>query len=188
LFQNKTAAVILAVLTFVIASLILLSIISYIFGYSLSSLPKHQLYVFFVILLAAVLASVVYGRGSKERASRVAQILNESLGVELEENDVWKLLRAIEQLPTGVINKYISLNINAASEFEDEIKEYKGQLSDDDLQKISKIIQMPVGELQDLLNQLYLETNLEQLKVLADPNAEPFLELNLQKLKEILFR
>ncbi len=187
LIKNKTIAVISAVLTFILGSVLLVSIIFYLFGYPLSSIPEHQLYVFFAILASAALASFVYGRGSKERASNAAKFLNESLGLELKEKDIWKVLRTVEQLPPPVINKYVSMNINVVEEFESQIENYKSQLTDEDLLKIKKIIEMPVPELQNLLEKLYLETNLEQFKILADPTAEPLLALNLQELKQVLF-
>lgn len=188
LIKNKTIAIILAVLTFILGSVLLVSIIFYFFGYPLSSIPEHQLYVFFAILVSALLASLVYGRGSGERASNVAKLLNESLGLEIKEKDIWKVLRIVEQLPPVVVDKYVSMNINVVEEFESQIEDYKSQLIDEDLLKIRKIIETPLPELQNLLNNLYLETNLEQFKILADPQAEPLLALNLQKLKRVLFK
>ena len=109
LIKNKTIAIILAVLTFILGSFLFISVIFYFFGYPLSSIPEHQNYAFFGILIGAALATVVYGRGSKERASNVAKMLNESLGLELKEKDVWKVLRAVEQFPPVIVNKYISM-------------------------------------------------------------------------------
>lgn len=183
LIKNKTIAIILAVLTFAVASALLTGIIFYVLGFPISSIGEHQLYVFLAILAGAVLASFVYGRGSTERASKATKLLNESLGLELNEKDMWKVLRTIEQMPPFVINKYISGNINAVEEFEDKIKEYKGQLNDEDLLKIKRIIEMPIPELQKILNNLYMETNMEQFKILAEPRAEPLIELNLRELK-----
>jgi hypothetical protein len=187
LIKNKIIAIILAVLTFILGSVLFVNIIFYILGYPLSSISEHQLYVFSAILASAVLASFVYGRGSKERASSVAKFLNESLGLKIKENDMWKALRTVEQLPPFVVNKHVYLNINAVEEFESQIKDYKSQLTDEDLLKIKEIIEMPIPELQDLLDKLYLETDLEQFKILADSKAGPFIALNLQELKKVLF-
>jgi hypothetical protein len=178
-------AIILAILTFVLGSVLLVSIIFYIFNYPISSIPEHQLYFFFAILVSALFASMVYGRGSKERASNVAKILDDSLGLEIKEDDIWKVLRMVEQMPPFVVNKYVSLNINALEEFEDKIEDYKSRLSDKDLLEIKRVIEMPIPELQDLLDKLYLETKLEHFKILADPKAAPLIELNLQELKRV---
>lgn len=188
LIQNKIINIILAVFTFLLASVVLVSVIFYIFGYPLSSIPQHQLYAFFGILVAAVLASVVYGRRGKEQASRVTEYLNESLGLEIKEEDVSKLLRMLERLPPFVINAYVSKNINAVEEFQDKIETYKDELTDVDWLNIRKILEMPVLELQNLLNKLYLETKMEQFKILADSEAESFLTLNIKELKRVLFK
>lgn len=187
MIQNKTTAIILAILTFIIVSIILVSVIFYIFGYPISSIPQHQTYVLFAVLVSAVIASFVYGRGSKERASKVSLLISESLGFEVRESDVWKVLHTIEQMPPSVVNKYVSLNINAVEEFEDQIKIYKTKLSDMDLLKIKKISETPVKEIQDLLSKIYAETNLEQFKILAEPEAESLIRLNRDELKRILF-
>lgn len=187
LINNKTIAIILAVLTFILGSVLLVNIIFYFLGYPLTSIPEHQNYVFFAILVSAVLASMVYGRGSNQRASDVAKFLNESLELEIKEADIWKILRIVEQLPPYVIDRYVSMNINAVEEYKSQIEDYMNKLTEDDLIKIKRIIEMPIPELQKLLNKLYLKTNLTQFKKLGDPQAEPLLKINLQELKKILF-
>lgn len=187
MIKNKTTAIILAILTFILGSILLTSIIFYLFGYPLSSLAEHQLYFFFAILVSAVLVSMVYGRGSKERASNVAKILENTLSISVEEKDIWKILNTIEQLPPYVVEKYVSLDINAVEEFEDQIKNYRNKLSEEDLLKIRKIIDTPVEDLQDVLSELYQETNMEQFKIMADPEAKPLIDLNIQELRRILF-
>jgi hypothetical protein len=187
LIKNKTAAIILAILTFTIGSVLITGIIFYVMGFSLSSISEHQTFVFLAILASAVLASFVYGRGSTERASKATKLLNESLGLELNEKDVWKVLRAVEHLPPFTVNKYVSMNINAVEEFGPQIKEYGSKLTRKNLLDIKRIIEMPVPELQDILNKLYLETKLEQFKILAEPDARSLIELNTRELKKILF-
>jgi hypothetical protein len=77
--------------------------------------------------------------------------------------------------------------MNAVESFKDQIKEYKSQLTEEDKEKIRRIIEMPIPELQNLLNECYLKTKLEQFKILADPKAEQFLTVNVQELKKVLF-
>jgi len=47
-------------------------------------------------------------------------------------------LNTIEQLPPYVVEKYVSLDINAVEEFEDQIKDYRNKLSEEDLLKIKE--------------------------------------------------
>ena len=185
--QSKPTAIILAILTFLVGSILLVNVIFYLLGYSLSSFGEHQLYIFFAILVSAILASMVYGRGSKERASKVKKILEESPGITIEENVIYKVLRTIEQMPPFVVQKYVNLNINAVSEFDDRINKYKNELSEEHLYKIRKIIETPVDELQVILGKIYSKTKMEQFKILSEPEAKPLIELNLHELKKILF-
>ncbi|MGV8143171.1 MAG: hypothetical protein ACP5OJ_00970 [Methanothermobacter sp.] len=187
LIENKTAAIILAVLTFIIGSISLVIVIFYFFRYPLSSIGEHQLYVFFAILVGALLASMVYGRGSKERASTVVKILNDSMGIKIEEGNMYRILRIIEQISPFIVEKYIFLKINAVEEFEDKIKGYKTTLTEEDLLNIKKIVETPITELQSLLDELYKETNMEQFKLMSQPQAKPLIELNLRELKKIWF-
>ncbi len=187
MIQNKPTAIILAVLTFILGSIIFTSLIFYLLEYPLSSVAEHQNYLFLAILASAFLASMVYGRGSKERSSRVLNIIQESFGITSQEKDIYKVLRTIEQLPPFVVEKYIDLKINAAEEFEDQIKDYKNKLSEVDLFKIKTIIETPIEELQDLSYELYLETELEQFKLISKSEAKPLIELNIIELKKILF-
>jgi hypothetical protein len=53
--------------------------------------------------------------------------------------------------------------------------------------KIEKVLEMPVPELQEILNKAYEETHKKQFKILANPRAEPFIGGNLRELKKVLF-
>ena len=187
MIENKTMAIILAVLTFIAGTAFLVGIIFYFAGYPISSIGEHQLYVFFAVLIGVVLASIVYGRGSNDRAKKASQCVEELLGVKVKTNDMWKILRGVETMPTFVINDYVSKNINGVEAYEDGIKEYTTKLTDNDRSDIRRIIDKPVPELQNVLNELYLETELEQFKILADPKAEHLITINLEELKGILF-
>jgi hypothetical protein len=189
LIKNKKLAIIAAILTFIAGTVLFTGIIVYIGRIPLSSMwdGQNQLYFFSAVLVAGALASLVYGRGSTERASKAIKVFDESLGIGIKKNDMWKILRAVEQMPPFVVNQYISMDINASKEFEDQIKDYKSKIGDEDLLKIRKIIETPVGELQKVSEKLYTETKLEHFKILAQPEAEPLITINLQELKKILF-
>lgn len=187
LFKNKIIAIILAVLTFLLGSVLFIYVIFYISGYPLTSIPQHQLYAFFGILVSAVLASMVYGSGRKERAENLTKYLNESLELEIKEDYIKEVLSIVERAPPFLINVYVSKDMNAVESFESQIEKYKSQLTDEDRLIIRRIIEMPIPELQNLLNDIYMKTNLEQFKILADSKSEPFLTLNVRELKKVLF-
>jgi hypothetical protein len=76
--------------------------------------------------------------------------------------------------------------MNAVKSFESQIEDYKNQLTDEDRLKLSKIIEIPIPELQILLDKIYLKTNYKQFRILANSKAESFLTLNMGELKKVL--
>jgi len=101
LIKNKKLAIMASILTFIAGSIIFTSIILFIGQITVSDLWKsqNQLYFFSAILIAAALASLVYGRGSTERTSRAVKVLDETMGIKVKKNDMYRILRALEQLP-----------------------------------------------------------------------------------------
>jgi hypothetical protein len=189
LIKNKKLAIIAAILTFMVSSALFTGIILYFGKIPLSALwdGQNQLYFFTEILLAGACASIVYGRGGTEKAGRAVQVVDEMMGIDVDKKDMWRILRAVEQMPPFAVDKYVSGNINGVEWFEDQILNYKTKLNDEDLLKIRKVLEMPVGELQKVMEKLYEETNLEQFIILAQPDAEELITINLQELKKILF-
>ena len=189
LIKNKKLAILASILTFIAASLLFTGLILYILQIPPSALweGQNQLYFFTGILAAVGLASLVYGRGSDERAARAVEVLDESLGIEVKQKDMWRILRAVEQMPPFVVEKYVSTNLNGVEWFKDQIMDYQTKLDDEDLLKIKKVMETPVPELQNLMEKLYGETKLEQFKILAGPEAQDLIVINLEELKKILF-
>lgn len=185
--RNKTTAIILAILTFVLGSILLTIIIFYTLGYPLSSFADHQTYVFSAILVSVFLASMVYSQGPDEQAIQIAKILDDSLGVSVEEKDIRTILNKIKRIPPFVVNKYVSMNINLIEELEEQIEDYKSNLTDENLLKIRKIIETPAEELQAISYDIYTVTEMEQFKIMSPPEATPLIASNAAELKRILF-
>jgi hypothetical protein len=186
LINNKIIAIIAAIIAFILGSILVISIIFYFFGYPLSSIFQHQTYAFSGILVGVILASIVYGNRRKELAMNLTQVLDDSLDLEIKEEDVKKVINTVQRIPPFLINVYVDKDMNAVESFKDQISKYKSQLTDEDKIIIRRILEMPIPELQNLLNKSYLKTNLEQFKILAEPKSEAFLTLNLKELKKIL--
>lgn len=107
--------------------------------------------------------------------------------IKITEMDVIGLMNVFSIVSPTILKTVISRNANMVKSFETKIKDYKNQLSDENVVKIKKILEMPTSELQRILNKAYDETNQKQLKILAEPKAKPFIEKNLQELKKVLF-
>jgi hypothetical protein len=107
--------------------------------------------------------------------------------INITEDDVVGLMDNFTKVPSFILKKMVSRNLNVVKSFESQIEAYKYQLTDVELLKIEKVMNMPIPELQVILHNAYLSTNKKQLEILADSNAMPFIETNLNELEKVLF-
>lgn len=111
----------------------------------------------------------------------------ESEELEITEKDVMELMGLFTRVPPLLLRGVVSRNSNVVKSFQNKIEDYKDELSEEDLIKIKKVLEMPVEDLQKILMNVYIETHQKQLKILADPKAEPFIIKNLQELEKVMF-
>ena len=97
-------------------------------------------------------------QGSNEKESNLEESLNESLELEINEDDIRGLLSIFEKVPPFALKIAVNRNMNAVKSFESKIEDYKCQLTNEDRLKISKILEIPIPELQLLLDKVYLKT------------------------------
>ena len=107
--------------------------------------------------------------------------------IKITDLDVLQLMDQFTRVPPLLLKIAISGNSNVVTTFRGKIEEYKENLSQEDLWKIKKVVEMPTDELQDILKSAYLHSNQEQLKILSDRKAKPFIEKNLSELEKILY-
>jgi hypothetical protein len=107
--------------------------------------------------------------------------------INITEEDVVGLMDNFTKVPSFILKRMISRNLNVVKSFESHIEAYKCQLTDMQLLKIEKVMNMPVPELQVILYNAYESTDKKQLQILADSNAAPFIEKNLNELEKVLF-
>ena len=106
----------------------------------------------------------------------------------ITEEDVIGVVNVFTKVPAVVLKMVVSKNMIVVKKFESQIEDYRDQLSSEDTEKIKKVMEMPVPELREILNKAYAETGHKQLKILADPKAEPFITDNFRELKILLFK
>jgi hypothetical protein len=109
--------------------------------------------------------------------------MESNVEIKITEEDVLGLMDSFTRVPSFILKRMVSKNLNVVKSFENQILEYKSQLTDEELLKIELVMNMPVPELQDILYSVYQSTDKKQLKILADSNAEPFIIKNLGQLK-----
>ena len=106
---------------------------------------------------------------------------------EITEEDVLQFMDQFTRVPPLLLKIVVSGNSNVITSFRGRIEDYKKSLSKEDRFKIRKVMDMPTDELQEILQKAYSQSHQEQLKILADPKAKPFIEKNLAELEKILF-
>jgi hypothetical protein len=106
---------------------------------------------------------------------------------EITEEDVLQFMDQFTRVPPLLLKIVVSGNSNVITSFRGQIEDYKKSLSKEDRFKIRKVMDMPTDELQEILQKAYSQSHQEQLKILADPKAKPFIEKNLAELEKILF-
>ncbi|MDI3550706.1 MAG: hypothetical protein PWQ15_1809 [Methanobacterium sp.] len=104
----------------------------------------------------------------------------------ISEQDVRDLMDVFTRVPSLVLKMMVKRNENVVRTFETQVMDHYQHLTPEERIKVGKVLEMPVSELQRILQNVYLETHQKQLKILADPSAEPFITQNLQELRKIL--
>lgn len=108
--------------------------------------------------------------------------------IKITEDDVIELMDSFTKVPSFILKGLVSGNVNVVKSFQSQIESDKDKLSSEEMSKIRVVLETPVPELQNILKRAYLKTNKKQLKILADPEAEPFIEKNLGELEDLLFK
>ena len=52
--------------------------------------------------------------------------------------------------------------------------------------KLDIILKTPTSELQEIMNEAYIKTNIKQYKILANPKYEDFIENNLDEIRKLI--
>ena len=107
--------------------------------------------------------------------------------VTITEEDVVEILDIFTRVPYLILRSVVRNNKNVVKSFENQISSYNEGLSNDDRKKIKKVCEMPVSELQTILDRAYTQTNKRHLKLLANPESQNFIENNLKELETLLF-
>jgi hypothetical protein len=101
--------------------------------------------------------------------------------------DVLMMMDLFTRVPALMLKTLVIRQVNVVETFQDQIRSYKNNLTPQDLAKIEKVINTPVPQLQEILKQAYHEKPIKQLKILTSPGAGPFITLNLEALKKVIF-
>lgn len=106
--------------------------------------------------------------------------------VDINEEDVMGLMDIFTKIPLILLKGAIKGKMNVVESFQDQVESYKSKLTNEEMDKIKAVIEMSVPELQKIIYSTFEKTGKEQLRVLADPNSEEFISINLNELKKNL--
>jgi hypothetical protein len=80
----------------------------------------------------------------------------------------------------------IRRNSNLVLKFKGPVKSYLNKLTPDQRHKLSLILDSEISDLQEIMAESYQKTHKKQFKLLASPQATPFIEKNLVELKKLV--
>ena len=80
----------------------------------------------------------------------------------------------------------IRRNSNLVLKFKGPVKSYLNKLTPDQRHKLSLILDSEISDLQEIMAESYQKTHKKQFKLLASPEATPFIEKNLVELKKLV--
>ncbi|MDO5823133.1 hypothetical protein [Methanobrevibacter sp.] len=101
-------------------------------------------------------------------------------------NDVIEYNKLFLLAPPFLLERVAKKNSNLVAKFKSTIQSYIVNLTDDEKNKLNVVLSCEVCDLQEILYETYLKTNIKQYKILSNPNHREFIELNLDELKKLI--
>lgn len=100
--------------------------------------------------------------------------------------DVAEYEKLFTLAPSFLLEGFARRNTNLVSKFKSTIMSFMGNLNDDQKHKLDLILKSDTDELQSLMNEAYLKTNVKQYQILANPKYKQFIEDNLGEIRKML--
>ncbi|WP_321211581.1 hypothetical protein [Methanothermobacter sp. DP] len=106
--------------------------------------------------------------------------------MEITEDDVIQSLDIFTAVPVFLLKRWAGRGTNLAAKFRSQIMSQYSDLSMMDRERVKRVLEMDVSEIQEILERAYIRTGKKQLKILADPSSRRFIEVNLREVRGIL--
>lgn len=100
--------------------------------------------------------------------------------------DVEEYEKLFTLAPSFLLEMFARRNTNLVSKFKSTIMSFLGNLNDDQKYKLDLILTADIDELQGLMNEAYMKTNVKQYQILANPKYKHFIEDNLGEIRKML--
>ena len=100
--------------------------------------------------------------------------------------DVREYEKLFVMAPSFLLERFAKKNSNIVSKFKSQIQNHLNNLTYDQRSKLDIILETPTSELQAIMNEAYIKTNIKQYKILANPNYKDFIENNLDEIRKLI--
>lgn len=111
-------------------------------------------------------------------------------GDEMSDKITYDDVREYENLfmlaPSFILERFAKRNSNLVSKFKSQIQSHLNNITDEQRKKLDIILATPTNELQGIMNEAYMKTNIKQYKILANPNYKEFIESNLGEIRKLV--
>ena len=111
-------------------------------------------------------------------------------GDEMSDKITYDDVREYENLfmlaPSFILERFAKRNSNIVSKFKSQIQSHLNNLTDEQRKKLDLILETPTSELQGIMNEAYMKTNIKQNRILANPNYKEFIENNLAEIRKLI--
>lgn len=111
-------------------------------------------------------------------------------GDEMSDKITYDDVREYENLfllaPSFILERFAKRNSNIVSKFKSQIQSHLNNLTDEQRKKLDLILETPTSELQGIMNEAYMKTNIKQYRILANPNYKEFIENNLAEIRKLI--
>ncbi|MGN0176905.1 MAG: hypothetical protein ACI389_03625 [Methanobrevibacter sp.] len=101
-------------------------------------------------------------------------------------DDVMEYDYLVTLAPSFILERMAKRNSNLVDKFKSVIQSYMDNLSMEQSNKLTAILNSDVSELQKIMMDSYLKTNKKQYKILANPDYKNFIVLNLDELRKMI--
>lgn len=101
-------------------------------------------------------------------------------------DDVKEYESLFTMAPSFILGSMIKRNSNLVSKFKSTVVSSLKNLDDKQKEKLEIILDSDVSELQNVMKVAYSKSKKKQYKLLADPKAKKFIELNLNEIRKLI--
>ncbi|MBQ2665305.1 hypothetical protein [Methanobrevibacter sp.] len=107
-------------------------------------------------------------------------------GEKITYEDVREYENLFTLAPSFLIERFAKRNSNVVSKFESQIQSHLSNLDENQKNKLDLILKTDIAELQKIMGEAYLKSNIKQYRILSNPKYKEFIEKNLGEIRKLV--